>query len=62
MTKCFYCKANKGSSIVTRGRFLGVILSMYLITLCKNTSEKLKKITPKNRPLVTIDGPFLALQ
>ena len=43
---------------------MGVILSMYYITLCKNTSEKLqkKKITPKNRPLVTIDGPFLALQ
>ena len=25
----FYCKANKGPWIVTRGRFLGVILSMY---------------------------------
>ena len=37
-------------------------LSMYQITLFKNTSEKLKKITPKNRPLVTIEGPLIALQ
>ena len=38
---------------------LGVILSMLL---CINNSEKLKKITPKNLPLVTIDSHFLVLQ
>ena len=49
-----------------QGRYFGVILwfllSIHKITVCKKNSEKQKKTTTKNLSLVTIDGPFLALQ
>ena len=50
-----------GPLIVTRGRFLGVIFFSFSEVFLHKVIYYIDKITPKNRPLVTFEGPLSLL-